>query len=143
LSSVVTEVSFTPGERIDRSIGRLSPGSLRILPLGTTPAHAIDTSFAVGVEHVLAELADGTEIVLIDAPPMLRVGDALGLTPHVDGLLVVASLRSIRGSMAQDLRRMLDAASVEPLGFILTGADLEGGYEYLAYRYHHRTLKAG
>jgi succinoglycan biosynthesis transport protein ExoP len=143
LSTVVTEVPFTVGERIEKSIGRLSPGALRILPLGTLPAHAIDTSFAVGVEHVLDQLADETEIVLVDAPPLLRVGDALGLTPHVDGLLVVASLRTIRAPMVEDLRRLLDAAPVTKLGFILTGADLEGGYEYLAYRYHHLSRKAG
>jgi succinoglycan biosynthesis transport protein ExoP len=142
LSNVVTEIALTPGERIERSIGRLSPGTLRILPLGTLPAHSIDTSFAIGVEHVLSKLADETEIVLIDAPPMLRVGDALGLTPHVDGLLVVASLRTVRASMAEDLRRVLDAVPVTKLGFILTGADLEGGYGYLAYRYHHLTGKA-
>jgi hypothetical protein len=61
----------------------------------------------------------------------------------VDGLLVVASLRTVHASMAEDLRRVLDAAPVAKLGFILTGADLEGGYEYLAYRYHHLTMKAG
>jgi Mrp family chromosome partitioning ATPase len=143
LSGVVTEVPFTAGERIERSIGRLSPGALRLLPLGTLPAHAIDTSFAIGLEHVLAEIADETEIVIIDAPPLLRVGDALGLTSHVDGLLVVASLRTVHAPMVEELRRVLDAAPVTKLGFILTGADLEGGYEYLAYRYHHATLKAG
>jgi Mrp family chromosome partitioning ATPase/capsular polysaccharide biosynthesis protein len=143
LSAAVTEVPFTAGQRIERSIGRLSPGALRLLPLGTLPTHAIDTSFAIGIEHVLAEIADETEIVLIDAPPLLRVGDALALTSHVDGLLVVASLRTVHAPMVEELRRILDAAPVTKLGFILTGADLEGGYEYLADRYHHVTLKAG
>jgi len=37
---------------------------------------------------------------------------------------------------------VLTECPVTKLGFILTGADLEGGYEYLTYRYG-RALSAG
>jgi Mrp family chromosome partitioning ATPase len=82
-------------------------------------------------------------LLLIDSPPLLRVGDALSLTSHVDGLLVVASLRTMQTPMLNELRRVLDESPAAKLGFVLTGADSEGGYGYLSYRYHRQVPKTG
>lgn len=112
---------------------RGSKGSLRILPFGTPPPHTLDASLLDGIGHVLDELKTDDELVLIDSPPLLRVGDALALTSHVDGLLVVGSLRTLRAPLLKELRRVIDDSPADKLGFILTGAELEGGYEYLAY----------
>jgi Mrp family chromosome partitioning ATPase len=108
-------------------------GSLRILPFGTPPPHTLDASLLDGIGHVLDELKTNDELVLIDSPPLLRVGDALALTSHVDGLLVIGSLRTLRAPLLKELRRVIDDSPVDKLGFILTGAELEGGYEYLTY----------
>jgi hypothetical protein len=59
----------------------------------------------------------------------------------VDGLLVVASLSSVRPPMLHELNRVLEACPPIKLGFIATGADIEGGYEYLTYSY--RALDEG
>jgi Mrp family chromosome partitioning ATPase len=112
---------------------RGSTGSLRILPFGTPPPHTLDASLLDGIGDVLDELGD-PDLVLIDSPPLLRVGDALALTSHVDGLLVIGSLRTLHAPMLKELRRVIDDSPVEKLGFVLTGAELEGGYEYLAYQ---------
>ena len=50
-------------------------------------------------------------VVLVDAPPLLRVADASGLVPHVDGVLL-----SVRyGSTDRDQLRQA-AATVERAG---------------------------
>jgi tyrosine-protein kinase len=108
-------------------------GSLRVLPFGTPPPHTLDASLLDGIEHVLDELNTHDELVLIDSPPLLRVGDALALTSHVDGLLVIGSLRTLRAPQLKELRRVIDNSPADKLGFILTGAELEEGYEYFAY----------
>jgi polysaccharide biosynthesis transport protein len=112
---------------------RRSTGSLRILPFGTPPPHTLDASLLDGIGHVLDELKTDDELVLIDSPPLLRVGDALALTSHVDGLLVIGSLRTLHAPLLKELRRVIDDSPADKLGFVLTGAELEGGYEYLAY----------
>jgi tyrosine-protein kinase len=117
-------------------------GRLDFLPLGALPPHGGDVALAVGLEQLLGQLASDADLVLIDAPPLLRVGDALALTSYVDGLLVVTSLHTVRPTMLDELRRVLDDCPAEKLGFILTGADLEGGYEYLTHPYD-RALHAG
>lgn len=142
VSAIQSEISLPAGAR-GEPINRLPVGSLRVVPLGTLPPHAVDASVFGRLEHVLSELEKDADLVLIDSPPLLRVGDALALTSYVDGLLVVASLRTVRAPMLKDLRRLLDDTPVTKLGFILTGADLEGGYEYLADRGHHGAVEVG
>jgi succinoglycan biosynthesis transport protein ExoP len=110
------------------------PG-LSILPVGSLPAHAKDLALTVGLERALEQVGSETDIMLIDGPPLLRVGDAMALTPYVDGLLVVANLGTVRAKMLDELSRILDPCPAARLGLIVTGADLEGGYEYLRYPY--------
>jgi succinoglycan biosynthesis transport protein ExoP len=138
LRDVISDVDLEVSARGMRG----SSGILRVVPFGTSLPHAADAAFTLGLEQVLEQLADTADLVLIDSPPLLRVGDALALTTYVDGLLVVTSLRTIRPPMLDELRRVLTECPVAKLGFILTGADLEGGYEYLTYRYG-RALSAG
>jgi polysaccharide biosynthesis transport protein len=144
LSEVVSYVGLDPSGSVegttgrraaDRSAGGSPGGSLGVVPLGSLPPHAGDVAFTVGIEPVLEQLASDADLVLIDSPPLLRVGDALALTSYVDALLVVASLGVIRATMLDELRRVLADCPAPKLGFILTGADLEGGYEYLTYPY--------
>jgi polysaccharide biosynthesis transport protein len=118
-------------DRAHRTRG--SRGSLRILPFGKPPPDTLDVTLLESIGHVLDELKAPDELVLIDSPPLLRVGDALALTSHVDGLLVIGSLRSLSAPTLKELRRVIYDSPADKLGFILTGAELEGGYEYLAY----------
>jgi hypothetical protein len=51
----------------------------------------------------------------------------------IDGLLVLGSLRRLQTPTLKELRRVLYESPATKLGFVLTGAEFEGGYEYLAY----------
>jgi succinoglycan biosynthesis transport protein ExoP len=135
LDEVVSYVDLNGNAPSDQRAGNSSEGSLGIVPLGTLPPHAGDVAFTVGIEEALRRLASHVDLVLIDSPPLLRVGDTLALTSYVDGVLVVTNLRAIRPAMLDELRRVLADCPAEKLGFIMTGANLEAGYEYLTYRY--------
>jgi polysaccharide biosynthesis transport protein len=145
LEQVISYVDLGVAARIQRSTGSNSDrqtGSLGVVPLGTAPAHADDLGGVVGIEQVLVQLESQADLVLVDSPPLLRVGDALALTAHVDALLVVADLRAVRPMMLDELRRLLVDCPVPKLGFVLTGADRELGQEYLTYHYR-RAANAG
>ncbi len=144
LPSVVSAINVGVGELVEQTRDGTSPGSLRLLPLGTPqlrPADVGGLSAAIG--DILGRLGDDSDIVLIDSPPLLRVGDALGLTPYVDSLLVVASLPTLRTPMLGELRRVLDESRAPKLGFVLTGADSDEGYGYGGYGHNRRLLSAG
>jgi polysaccharide biosynthesis transport protein len=128
LDDVISQVELEAPRR-----GRSPSGSLQVVPLGTLPPRAADAAFTVGLEQVLGRLAERADLMLIDSPPLLRVGDALALTSYVDELVVVTNLRAIRPAMLDELRRVLAECPAAKLGFIVTGADAEADYGYASY----------
>jgi polysaccharide biosynthesis transport protein len=145
LATAVKYVSL--GQTVGTALARapihmgIAEPRLGVLPLGSSPGHASDLAVTIGLEQVLEQVGSEADLILIDGPPILRVGDAMALTSYVDGLLVVASLSSVRPPMLHELNRVLEACPPIKLGFIATGADIEGGYEYLTYSY--RALDEG
>jgi non-specific protein-tyrosine kinase len=105
--------------------GDLAGGRLEVLGAGASPTDPGDLIGTGRVADILAQLRERADIVLIDSPPLLQVGDGLQLSTRVDALLVVTRLdRLDRGAMVE-LRKLLDAAQAPALGIVVTGADAE------------------
>jgi Mrp family chromosome partitioning ATPase/capsular polysaccharide biosynthesis protein len=105
-------------------------GSLRVLTSGPIPPAPGEFVATQRLESVLEELREDADIVLVDAPPVLRVGDAMTLSARVDAILVVTRINVVRRHMLQELKRLLDTTRAPKLGFVLTGAGDEEGYGY-------------
>lgn len=108
-------------------------GTLDVLPCGAIPP---DPGEFVGTEplaDIIAELRERYDIVLIDAPPTLRVGDPLTLASRVDGIFVIARLGVVTGPMASELSRVLSSLPTTTLGVVATGAGEENAYSYSGY----------
>jgi succinoglycan biosynthesis transport protein ExoP len=82
------------------------------------------------LERRPSEVDAGVDVVLIDAAPLLHVGDAIALSARVDALLVVTRLEMVTRSMLNELARVLDAMPCAKLGWVLTGAHLGDAYGY-------------
>ena len=84
------------------------------------------------VAQILQELNDRFDTVIIDAPPLLHVGDALTLGSRVDALIVVVRYGTARIGTLRELRHALDTSRAPTLGLVLTGtnrqAEYGGGY---------------
>jgi Mrp family chromosome partitioning ATPase len=113
---------------------------LEVLPAGPIPPDPGEFSGSHAVEAILKELSGRADFVLVDAPPILHVGDAMALSAHVDGLIVVGRLKVVRRPMLAELRRLLAVAPATKLGVVVTGAQGEEGYGYGSY-YYARTTK--
>src|SRR5207244_3952715 len=59
-------------------------GSLHVLPAGRVSSEAGELLLTRGLNNLLDQLAKQADIVLIDSPPMLHVGDAPGPPARVD-----------------------------------------------------------
>ena len=113
----------------------LSEGSLEFLPSGSPPPNPGEFIARLSLTPILERLLERSDIVLIDGPPLLRVGDAVAMSSQVDALIVVARLNIVRERMLDDLSRVLRNCPARKLGVIVAGADLESGYGYLNYPY--------
>jgi tyrosine-protein kinase len=110
-------------------------GVLELLLSGPPPPGAGEFAASEAVGKILNELRERADLVLVDAPPLLHVGDAVTLTARVDALFVVTRLKTLRRPVLKELARVLEASPGEKLGFVLTGAKFEEGYGYAGYRY--------
>ncbi len=110
---------------------------LSLLASGPLPPNPSELLSSRRTAEVLGSLQAEYDIVLIDAPPVLPVTDALVLSGRVDATLVVAVAGATtrkEAARAVELLRQVDAPLV---GAVLNGVDTEGsyGYAYASYRY--------
>jgi succinoglycan biosynthesis transport protein ExoP len=111
-------------------------GVLNVLPAGTLPPDAGEFVGTEAVGKVLAALGKQFDYVLIDAPPLLAVGDALSLSAAADAMFVIVRLNLVHRGMLKELARLLESCPAEKLGYVLAGAEFGEGYGYqYAYEY--------
>jgi len=105
-------------------------GILEVLPSGPIPPDPGEFVGTAVLSEILEELRMRADFVLIDAPPVLHVGDAMALSTKVDGILVVTRMQVVRRHMLNELARQLANAPTPVLGFVVTAADEEESYGY-------------
>jgi len=117
--------------------GPAKVGRLDVLNAGILPPNPGEFVSSTAIGEILKSLRDRADVVLVDAPPIVGLGDALALSARVDALLLVTRLRLLRRSTLNELRRVLDAAPAPALGFILTEAEADEAYDYgYSYPYY-------
>ena len=114
----------------DGSNGRSDVESvLHLLPSGTVPPAADEFLESDRVSLVLEHLSERFELVLVDAPPMLAVGDVLTLSTKVDAIMIVTQIGIDRRQL-NELARQLGNIRAAIVGFVLTGVSHGDSYSY-------------
>jgi polysaccharide biosynthesis transport protein len=117
---------------------KLVRGVLEVLPSGPIPPDPGEFVGTEALSEILARLRDRADIVLVDAPPVLHVGDAMTLSTKVDAVMVVTRMNIVRRHMLTELARQLETMPTPVLGFVATAAGDEEGYGYgYGYGYGH------
>ena len=106
------------------------PGSLDVLVSGPLPPDPGEFVGTRKLADILAELRRRYDIVLLDSPPLLRVGDAMTLSSRVDGLILLTRLDVVRRPMLRELSRVLESMPLAKLGYVVTGSRDEAAYSY-------------
>jgi succinoglycan biosynthesis transport protein ExoP len=112
---------------------------LNVLPAGSLPPAADEFLESERVSAVLDDLADQFDVVLLDSPPLLAVGDVMSLSTKVDAIVVVVRL-GIHRRQLEELARQLQTCRAPILGFVLTGASHGDSYSY-GYGYDQRVYQ--
>jgi Mrp family chromosome partitioning ATPase len=117
--------------------GVVAGGSLSILPTGMLPP---DPGEFVGLESVaraIAALRERCNVVLIDAPPLLQVGDALTIGSLADAVVAVVRVDLAQRAAISELGAILSRMPAEKLGYVLCG--VEDGFRHPHYGYGYGT----
>ena len=120
----------------------LVAGRLAVLPSGSLPASPGEFVGTAALTKVLTDLRKRFEIVLVDAPPICVVGDAMILSTKVDALIVVSRLGTIDRPTLDDLQRELAISPARVLGVVITGVEPTSAYGGGSY-YHKPAEQQG
>jgi Mrp family chromosome partitioning ATPase len=101
-----------------------------VLASGSLPPDPGEFVATRKLANILAELGNRYDMVVIDSPPLLRVGDAMTLSSRADGLILLTRLNAIKRPMLRDLSRVLESVPTTKLGYVVTGLQREEGYGY-------------
>ena len=117
--------------------GRAPAGSvLEIMPSGTLPPNPGEFVSIRALATLLDRLRERADFVLIDAPPMIGIGDAMTISAKVDGIVLVTRMNRLRRPLLFELHRLLGTSPASLLGFVVTGARVDGDHYYSSDGYH-------
>jgi capsular exopolysaccharide synthesis family protein len=99
-----------------------SPDGVVVLPAGPLPSNPAEMTGSQAMADLLAQLEERADVVVIDAPPVLPVTDAVALSTQVDAVVLVVRAGRTKRDAAGDSARRLAAVGANVLGTVLNGA---------------------
>lgn len=116
--------------------------TVSVVPAGPTPPNPTDLLESERMQHLIAELEESYDMVILDTAPTSIVSDAVPLIPHVSGVIVVARLGVSRRDSVQRLRSQLDHLHAAVLGVVVNGVTSAAAYGG-AYGYYLAPTQSG
>jgi tyrosine-protein kinase len=121
----------------------LGKNNLQLLCSGRMPPNPGEFIRSRGVGRMIVHLSEVFDTVIVDAAPLLGLGDSLALIPRVDAVVLVARLELLRRPMLDELHRVLEGSGAQALGIVVTASQRESdGQVYGSdYRYGYGAAK--
>ncbi|MGZ8878547.1 MAG: CpsD/CapB family tyrosine-protein kinase, partial [Candidatus Aminicenantales bacterium] len=112
--------------------------NLHLITSGPLPANPIELLTSEKMDSLIGYLKRNFDFILLDAPPLLAVSDALAMGPMADAIILVVRGGQTPIQAMKQAKQKLDAHKLKCLGVILNGVDLieQDGYyarEYYSY----------
>ena len=136
----VTPSQTSTGEQFDEWT-RATDALLRlyVLPSGPIPPNPGELASSKRLSAVLDELASEADIVLVDSPAMLAVGDTAALAARCDGVLFLVNMDTVRRPQLNTAADQLMRLPTRLLGVVLRTHSHSSGYYYAPYYYYRYT----
>ena len=132
----LTNVLLRPNENVVHLLQDTANPRLAVLTSGPIPPYSAQLLGSKRMQHILDDLSDMADIVLLDAPPVTATVDASILGSIADGVLLVVSAGRTRRKLSQDAVRILRKINANILGVVLNDVDVKQGTYYSDYGIH-------
>ena len=120
---------------------RWGRSELYVLPAGQVPPNPSELLGSVAMQQTLALLAKSMDVVIIDAPPLLMVTDAVVVGAATQGVILVAAAGSTHQQSFETAVETLETAHVPLRGVVATMLPTKGPGRYMygtyAYAYSY------
>jgi capsular exopolysaccharide synthesis family protein len=126
--------------RLDEVVVKTGSENLHVLMSGAKPPNPAELVSSQAMQGLLLRLREDFDYVIVDAPPVLAVSDAIAMAAMMDGVLVVASHNIATRDGARHTVEMLGKVDTRILGVVINNVEMTGryGYGYYSpYQYHY------
>lgn len=113
----------------EQALSLVAP-NLAAIGSGPQQLNASTMLASLAFRSLVSRLSEISDIVIIDAPPVLAVSDALSVSPLADQVLVCARLGVTQTDEVSVTHSRLLAASTTPQALVLIGTERPTGYGY-------------
>ena len=125
---------------LEECITDLKDLGISVIPAGVIPPNPAELLNTGRMQELLSLLKQNYDYVLVDAPPVAVVTDAVVVGGMTDGVLLVIRSRFASARTVRQAKAKLEAVGVRILGAVLTRFDLRksgwrSGYDYKHYEY--------
>jgi len=110
--------------------------NLFLIGSGPIPVNPIELLTSEKMDSLIAFLKKNYDYILIDAPPLLAVSDALAMGPMVDGVILIARGGQTPMPALKQAKAKLDSHKLKCLGVIINGVNLVEQDGYYAKQYY-------
>jgi len=118
------------------TVGSRGVPLLRVLPSGPLPPNPGEMAASQRFGEIISVLADTADLVIIDSPPILEVGDAAAMAAKTDGVVFVVNMGRVRWPMLERSNAQLEKFPCRKLGLVVVAAKSAHkpvyGYKYQA-----------
>ncbi len=119
-----------------------------ILPSGELPPNPSELLGSKRMEKILNMLRDQFDYIIIDLPPVNVVSDAVSISTHLSGMVIVIRENYATKNDLDQCMRQLEFSNVKVLGFVMNecadgtakGGKYRNGKYYKYYRYQDYRL---
>lgn len=123
---------------IDPLIQKLQIANLSLLACGPIPPNPAELISSVKMRHLIREMSERFDHVLIDSPPLINVTDPVILSSMVDGVILVVQGGKSTRAIAARARQELATVGAKIFGVVLNNVDLRAdGYDYYYYNRYY------
>lgn len=120
---------------------RHDQSNLRLLASGGTPPNPTEVLASARFKELLDQLTGASEMVIVDSPPILGLGDVSALAARVDGILMVVNAGSVTKKELVDGADQVRKAGGTIIGCVLNAVDAKDGYGYYYQHYYADYVK--
>lgn len=128
------------GERVSLADALMANGlaNFRLLPAGGIPPNPTEILASQRFGDVLSELSSSSDMVIIDAPPVLGLADAGAVASKVDGVLLVIDPGEVTRRNLKHTVDQINKAGGKILGAVMNSIEPREGYGYYYQYYYYK-----
>lgn len=143
LSNDVGLSSTVVGDATLESVTHFVNENLAVIPAGPQIPNPTEVLGSEQLALLLRAIVDQADFTIVDSPPVLPVADALVAGQHIDGVIVVTRIGTLRRRSLRDALRRLDDAGVTVVGLVANASAANPTYGEYGPAYYDDDERVG